>query len=145
MYRGAQASVTAMLIGVAIASAASAQPKSAPGKAITHDITIKADTVYTGTVDIAIDGGKVTGDLRLTSPTPITGKIAGTAKAGVLRLAYPYHMTERNCTGNVKMTIDMPAKPGTATGIMEATNCGADDGTKVTGTIEMTPVGLKKK
>jgi hypothetical protein len=109
-----------------------------------YDMTVNADGVYTGTAEIAVDRGKVTGDLRLTGPNEVTGKVAGTAKDGILNLDFPYQMPQQNCTGNVKMTITMPAKPGLAKGTMEATSCGRDDGTRVTGTVEMTPASLKK-
>jgi hypothetical protein len=148
MDQRASAGVKAAVMGaimMIIATAASAQTKSAGTKPVTHDITVKADAVYTGTIDIAIDGGKVTGDLNVTSPTSIVGKVAGTSKAGVLNLDFPYRMTERNCTGTVKMTITLPARPGPATGTMEAGGCGREDGSKVTGTVEITPASVNKK
>ena len=111
---------------------------------VMHDITVKADAVYTGTMETAIEAGKVTGNMRITSPTEIVGKVAGTSKAGVLSLDFPYQMTQRNCTGNVKMTIKLPAKPGLATGTMEAVGCGRTEGNKITGTVEMTPAIPKK-
>jgi hypothetical protein len=128
-----------------ITSVASAQTKKQAGtKSVMHDITVKADDVYTGTIEMAVDRGKVTGNLHLTAPTEITGKVAGTAKGGVLNLEFPYYMTERQCDGMVKMNITMPAKPGLATGTMEAGACG-EPGRKVTGTVELRPSELKKK
>jgi hypothetical protein len=124
-----------------------AQSKKPTGtKGVMYDTTIKTseNEVYTGTVQMAVDRGKVTGDLNLTSPTNITGKIAGTSKANVLSLDFTYVMTERKCEGNVKMTITMPAKPAPAAGTMEASECGGGPG-KVSGTIELKPSAPAKK
>jgi hypothetical protein len=132
------------LMCATVTSVASAQTKKrAATKSVMHDITVKADEVYTGTMEMAVEGGKVTGKMHLTSPTEITGKVAGTAKGGVLSLEFPYYMTERQCDGTVKMNITMPAKPGLATGTMEAGACG-DPSNKVTGTVELKPADLKK-
>lgn len=134
------------LMCAATVSAVSAQTKKPAGtKSVTYDVTIKADDVYTGRMEMAVDRGKVTGTLHLTSPTPITGKVAGTAKGGVLSLDFPYHMTERKCEGNVTMTITLPPKPGPATGTMEAGQCGGDPGRKTPGTVELKPVMPTKK
>jgi hypothetical protein len=130
----------------AIASSASSQTKKPTGtKAVTYDVTINADAVYTGTMEMAVAGGKVIGSMNLTSPTRITGKVAGTSKAGVLSLEFPYVMTERGCEGNVKMSIKMPPKPGPAAGTMEAGPCGGGDpGQKVTGTVDLKPAAATK-
>jgi hypothetical protein len=134
------------LIGITIVSAASGQTRKAPGtKSVTHEITIVADTTYTGTMDMAVDRGKVTGNLHLTTPTDITGKVAGTAKDGVLVLDFPFHMTERNCDGQVKMNIPLPAKRGPANGTMEAVGCGRDVDDPLPGTVELKPVRPTKK
>ena len=138
--------VATMVVCAAVAATGSAQTKKPAGaKPVTYDVTIKADAVYTGTMEMAIDRGKVTGDMRLTSPTEITGKVAGTAKSGVLTLAFPYYMTERKCEGNVKMNITMPAKPGPASGTMEAAGCGRDPANVLPGTVELKPATPVKK
>ena len=139
----------AALACIAMAGSVSAQTaqakKPAGTKGVTYDVTINADAVYTGTMELTVVGGKVTGNLNLTSPTPITGKIAGTSKAGVLSLDFPYVMTERNCEGNVKMTIKVPPKTGPAAGTMEAGSCGGGDpGQKVTGTVDLKPAAPAK-
>lgn len=132
---------------VALAGAAAAQTKKPAGtKPVTYDVTVKAeDTVYTGTADLTIDRGKVTGDMRLGSPTPITGKIAGAAKEGTLALDFPYLIVEQQCTGNVKMDLKMPARPGPATGTMVAVGCGRDPDTPLKGTVEFVPADSSKK
>ena len=134
------------LAGTVLAGVAAAQTKTKGPAAggMTHDITINADSVYTGTMQMAIAKGKVTGDLHVTAPTEIKGKVAGTAKAGVLSLDFPYQMTERQCEGTVKMEITLPARPGPATGTMEAIGCGRDETRKLTGTVELTPRAAKK-
>lgn len=135
----------AVLACAAMTGAASAQTKKPTGtKGVTYDVTIKADEVYTGTMEMAVVGGKVAGSLNLTSPTRITGKVAGTSKASVMSLDFPYVMTERNCEGNVKMTIKMPPKPGPASGTTEAGECGGDPNKKLTGTVDLKPAAPAK-
>src|SRR6185503_17874441 len=80
-----------------------------------------SENVYTGTMDLAIDMGKVTGKMVVTAPTAITGNVAGTSKAGELNLEFPFHMVEQNCDGTVKMSIKLPEKPGPSTGTMGGT------------------------
>ena len=121
--------------------AAQAQRKSGT-KAVTHDITVTADTVYTGTMEMSVDRGKVTGDMLITSPMEITGKVAGTSKAGVLTLEFPYLIVQENCEGTVKMNLKLEDKPGHATGTMEAVGCTGDQ-EKVTGTVELKPSAPK--
>ena len=136
--------VTAALTIILGVSGLSAQEKKASGtKSVMHDLTVTSETVYKGTMDLAIDSGKVTGKMVVTSPSEITGTVAGTAKAGVMNLEFPYHMTEQNCDGTVKMTITLPEKLGLATGTMEAVGCGQDPGEKVTGTVELKPSSLR--
>ena len=134
-------------MSAAMFSALSAQGKesSAAPKSVTYDATITADQVYTGTMDLAVGPEKVTGNMRLTSPTEVTGKVAGTAKNGVLTLAFPYHMTERDCTGNVRMNVTLPPKPGPAMGTMEAVGCGREENDKLTGTVELKPAAPKQQ
>jgi len=129
----------------ALVSAAVAQGKRPAGtKSVMYGLTVTADTVYSGTMEMAVEGGKVTGSMHVTSPTEITGKLAGTAKAGVLSLEFPFHMVEENCEGNVKMNIKLPAKPGPAAGTMEAVGCDGDETNKVTGIVELKPLEAKK-
>jgi hypothetical protein len=54
-------------------------------------------------------------------------------------------MTERQCEGNVKMTITLPAKPGPAKGTMSAGECGGDQNNRTTGTVEITPAAAATK
>ena len=129
-----------------VAITVSAQTKKPAGtKGVLYDVTVTADQVYTGTMEMTIAGGKVAGTMTLTSPTNITGKVAGTSKAGVLSLDFPYRMTERNCEGNVKMTIKMPPKPGPASGTMEAGECGGNPDNKTTGTVALKPAAPATK
>ena len=119
-------------------AAPSSVPQEKGGtKSVMHDLTVTTtEEVYTGTMDLAVDSGTVTGKMVVTSPTEVTGAVAGTSKAGVMTLEFPYHMTERNCDGTVKMTITLPEKSGLAKGTMEAVGCGREPGDKLTGTVE---------
>jgi DUF4097 and DUF4098 domain-containing protein YvlB len=93
---------------------------------------------------VAVNAGKVTGDIRITAPTEITGKVAGTAKAGQMNLDFPYHMVERNCDGQIAMSFAQPAKKGAApaTGTVDIVSC---EGDKLAGTIELKPKAATKK
>lgn len=134
------------LASVVMAGSMAAQTKQAAGpKMVAYDITVNADTVYTGTMEMGVEEGKVTGKVHLTAPEEVTGDVAGTAKGGVLSLDFPYSMPQRGCDGAVKMTITLPPKPGPATGTLEAVGCGRDPSQPLTGTVELMPVALKKK
>jgi hypothetical protein len=129
------------MIVVASVAAASAQQKPKPsGTTVMNEITVKADTVYTGTMELTTDQGKVTGNMHITAPTDITGNVSGTSNKGVMALDFPFFMTEQKCTGHVKMDITLPAKVGPATGTMEAIGCSGRPEDKVTGTVELKPV-----
>jgi hypothetical protein len=134
------------MMAVAWIGAASAQAKKPAGtKGVTYDVTIQADGNYTGTMDIAIAKGVASGDMRITAPGEVIGKVAGTAKAGELKLDFPYTMVQRKCTGQIAMDIKMPAKPGPATGTVSIVGCGRDATNKLNGTIELKPVAPVKK
>lgn len=130
---------TAVMVALVVGAAA-AQTRKPAEKTIAHEITITAESIYTGTMDLTIAGGVVSGNMLLKTPTEITGKVAGTAKAGVLALEFPYQMTERKCEGTVKMNITLPPKPGPATGTMEAVGCGRDEPRKLTGKVDLKPI-----
>ena len=119
----------------------SAQEKKDGTKSVMHDITVTtSESVYTGTIDLAIDMGKVTGKMVVTAPTAITGNVAGTSKDGDMNLEFPFHMVEQNCDGTVKMSIKLSEKPGPSTGTVEAVGCGGD---KIGGTVELKPSAAK--
>lgn len=120
----------------------SAQTKKPAGaNSVTYDITITAEgTPYTGTMDLAIAAGKVTGNMHITKPTEITGKAAGTAKAGDVALDFPYRMVQRNCDGQIAMNFKLAAKMAPSKGTVSIGGCGRDASNKLAGTIELTPV-----
>jgi hypothetical protein len=134
----------ASLLAVVVALPADAQTKK-PANTLTHDVTITADgTPYTGTMTLTVNAGKVTGDMNITTPTAITGKAAGTVKAGKMDLDFPYRMVQRGCDGKIAMAIALPAKMGAtpATGAVSITGC---EGNKLSGTIELKPQAAAKK
>ena len=134
------------MVLVTCVAAASAQEKPKPsGTTVMNEITVKTDTVYTGTMELTTDRGKVTGKLHITAPTDITGDVAGTSNKGVMALDFPFFMTEQKCTGHVKMNVTLPARVGPATGTMEAIGCSGRPEDKVTGTIELKPVAPAQK
>ena len=129
------------LIIVALAAGTSAQTgKPAGVKPVTYDVTITADgTAYTGTMVLAVAGSKVTGSMNITQPTSVTGKAAGTVKAGEVSLDFPYEMPERKCDGQIAMTFKMPGKPAQTKGTVSIVGCGRDASNKLAGTIELKP------
>ena len=130
-----------------LASPAFAQAKKA-ANAVVYDVTVTAEgTPYTGTMTLAISGGKVTGDMLITVPTQITGKPAGTAKAGKLNLDFTYRMVERACDGQIAITIDLPAQKAAAptTGTADIGPCGEPGGNRIPGTVEMKAKAATKK
>ena len=113
-----------------------------------YDVTIQADgAAYTGTMDLAVAKGKVSGDMHITKPTEITGKAAGTTKAGLMKLDFPYRMVQRACDGQIAMDIKLPAKAGAgpATGTVSIVGCGRTAENKLPGTIELKPQAAEKK
>ena len=113
-----------------------------------YDVTIQADGgSYTGTMDLAVAAGKVSGGMHITQPTEITGKPAGTTKAGTMKLDFPYRMVQRECDGRIEMDIKMPAKAGAApaTGTVSIVGCGRTEANKLAGTIELKPAAAAQK
>ena len=144
MLKQAAAAAVAATIVTSPAFAQSAKAKNS----ITYDVTVTAEgTPYTGTMALAVSGGKVTGDMHITAPTEITGKAAGTAKAGQFALDFPYRMVQRACDGRIAMAFKLPPKMGAtpATGTVEITGCGRPDGNKLPGTIELKAQTPQKK
>jgi hypothetical protein len=139
------ATVTAMT-AVALVATASAQARKPAGtNAVTYDITIQTEATYTGTMEIAVVKGVATGNMKITSPGEINGKVAGTSKGGELKLDFPYTMVQRGCTGQIQMDIKMPAKPGPGKGTVSIVGCGRDAANKLNGTIELKPAAPAKK
>ena len=124
----------------------SAQTKKPAAKSTTYDLTVNADgAAHTGTMELATTAGKVSGDMHITSPREITGKPAGTSKAGAMHLDFPYRMVERQCDGRIVMDIKMPPKAGPANGTVEITGCGRTDANKLAGTVELKPRAAAKR
>jgi hypothetical protein len=133
--------VTVASVLVVAATSASVQPRKPPGKGLVNDLTIKASdsTTYTGTMELIIAKGKVTGTMHVQAPTEVTGKVEGTSEKGEIKLEFPYHMVQQKCDGTVRMDLKVPEKPGPITGTMEAVGCGRDPSQKLTGSVELAP------
>ena len=144
--RSTIAATVAFLSAFAVSPALAQQKSSA--NTTKYDVTIQADGgSYTGTMDLAVAAGKVSGEMRLTQPTEITGKPAGTSKGGVMKLDFPYRMVQRACDGQITMDIKLPAKAGAgpATGTVSIVGCGRTEANKLPGTIELKPAPAAKK
>jgi hypothetical protein len=128
----------AMLVIAAMTAGGVAQTKKPAGtKSVTYDLSISVDGgVYTGKLDLSTAAGKVAGTMHVTQPTEITGKVAGTSKAGEMLLDFPYHMVQRNCDGQITMTLKAPAKTGSK-GTVSISGCGRDASNKLSGTMEL--------
>ena len=137
----------ASMILVAAMATASPQEKQKPsGNTAMHELTVNAgESVYTGTMELTIDRGKVTGKMHITAPTEVTGNVAGTSAKGVMALDFPFVMTERKCEGNAKMDGKLPPKPGPSSGTIEIVGCGRDATNKLIGTFDLKPVAPTQK
>ncbi len=131
-----------MVTACAVGSAAGQGPAPAARDEATHRITVRTDEVYTGTLNMVITDGKVSGTMRITDPMEITGKLAGTASAGTIKLDFPFYVTAEKCSGSVKMDIKLPDAPGAAKGTVVALGC-EGEADKMSGTVEITPVAQK--
>ena len=119
---------------------AAAQKKAPAPKPAAYDLTISADGgVYTGTMTLATAAGKVTGDMHITAPAEITGKVEGTAKGQATKLDIAYKMIQRGCEGRLVMDLTTPKKGAPTTGKGEITGCGRTDANKLPATVEMKP------
>lgn len=122
--------------------------KPAAAKPATYDVSITVDgQLYTGTMVLAVAGNKVSGSMTIKQPGEITGKAAGMVKGGEMLLDFPYHMVERKCDGDIRMTIKLPEKAAgaKANGTVSIGGCGRPPDTpRLPGTIELTPVTTKK-
>jgi hypothetical protein len=137
----------ALCAAVMLVAAAPAFAQGKKANTMEYDVTVTAEgKPYTGTMTLAIAGGKVTGDMHITVPMEITGKVAGTAKGGQLNLDFPYRMVERGCEGQIAFPLTLPAKrsatPMTTTATIGA--CGEPQN-KITGEVELKPKTAKKK
>jgi hypothetical protein len=122
--------------------------RPASGKPTTYDVAITVEgQPYTGTMVLAIAGNKVSGSMAIKQPGEITGKAAGIVKGGEMLLDFPYHMVERKCDGDIRMTVKLPEKkvPGAkASGTVSIGGCGRPPDSRLPGTIELTAVAAKK-
>lgn len=131
---------TAVMVAALGVGAAAQTRKPAGAKPVTYDVTITAEgTPYSGQMVLAVAGGKVTGTMNITKPTAITGKAAGTVKAGEMMLDFPFRMVERQCDGQIAMTFKLPPKPAETKGAVSIIGCGRDASNKLPGTIELKP------
>ena len=138
---------SAALAAALLASPTLAQSKKA-ANSIDYDVTVMADgKPYTGTMTLAINAGKATGDIHITAPSEITGKVAGTSKGGRLALDFIYRMIDRGCEGQIVMTIALPEKKtaAPATGTADIAECGDPAAPRIQGTVELKPKAAPKK
>lgn len=128
----------AALAAVLVVPALSAQEKKAE-KATTYDISVTADgTVYSGTMDLVVSDGHVTGEMKVTTPTEVTGKPAGTVKDGDMTLDFKYRITESGCEAGIVIDIKLPrAGAGPTTGTAKVQQCGRPEAEKITASVEM--------
>ena len=137
---GRQWAAVALALAISSSLAAAQTKKPVGPKPGTYDVTIVADGApYTGQMQLVVSGGKVTGSMHIKQPTEITGKAAGTVKAGEMLLDFPYQMVQRNCTGQIEMKFKAPAKGGGSKGTVGIVGCGRDASTKLSRTIEKSP------
>jgi len=133
------------LLGAGVLTAAQ---KPASGRTTTYDVAITVEgQPHTGTMVLAIAGSKVSGSMNIKRPGEITGKVAGVVKSGEMLLDFPYHMVERKCDGDTRMTVKLPEKKAAgakASGAVSIGGCGRPLDARLPGTIELTPATTKK-
>lgn len=130
--------VGAMLAASAIASLSAQARKPAGTKGVTYELSISADGgVYTGTLNLVTNAGKVSGAMQITQPTEITGRVSGTVKSGEFALDFPYRMVQRNCDGRIAMSVKAPVKDAVSKGTVSIQGCGRDATNKLAGTLEL--------
>lgn len=72
---------------------------------------------YTGVATFAVDRkGVVTGNMELTQPIGVKGKLTGEVKDNVWTFEFPYEIAQQNCTGVVKGTAKVSADRKTVNG-----------------------------
>ena len=122
--------------------------KPAGGKPMTFNVSITVDgQAHTGTMVLAVAGKEVSGSMNIKQPGEITGKAAGIVKGGEMLLDFPYHMVERKCDGDIRMTVKLPEKKeagAKGSGTVSVGGCGRPPDSRLSGTIELTPVTAKK-
>lgn len=116
---------------------------------IKYDVTVTTaeDITYTGTMELTVEKGTVSGAMKITSPGEINGTVAGTAKAGKMNLDFPYHYVAESCEGRVGMDLTLPGKAdaGPIKGTVSITGCGRPDNDPLPGTIELRRQAPEKK
>jgi hypothetical protein len=131
---------TALAIASLAIVALDAQAKR-EAKTTTYDIAVTTaeEITYTGTMELAVDKGTVTGTMKITSPGEINGTVAGTSKAGKMNLDFPYHYVAESCEGRVAIEVTVPEKsgPDPLKGTVSITGCGRPDNDPLPGTIEL--------
>jgi hypothetical protein len=99
-----------ILSTVVVAGAFQAAPPAPAAPTYDAKFVTAEGQAYTGTMTFAVDPkGAVTGKMRLTDPTEVTGTLAGTVKAGTWTFEFPYEIPEQGCTGVVKGEAKVPA------------------------------------
>jgi hypothetical protein len=130
----------ALLIAAAGALVGAQTRKPAGAKPEVYDLTITTDgTPYSGTLTLVVAAAQVGGEMRISKPTEVTGKVAGTVKAGEMALDFPYRMVQRNCDGQIAMAFKAPVKGAGSKGTVSITGCGRDAANKLAGTVELSP------
>ena len=141
-----KSAIVAAMVAASLTVPSAQAKKPAEGNSVTYDVTITADGAqHTGQMVLAVSGSKVTGTMHITKPAEITGKAAGTVKAGNMILDFPYHMVQRNCDGQIGMNIKLQPKRATSNGTVGIFGCGRDASNKLAGTIELKPTAPPKK
>lgn len=108
------------------------QPASAQ-KGTPYDVVfVFSDTNYTGTMTLTFDKDVISGSMTITSPVPVTAKVAGTRNGTKLTFDYPYAMAgDQPCNGHVTIEATLDPKTDSASGTAHTIGCSDDplDGT----------------
>lgn len=127
LRRAALFGCATVLSALVVSATVSAQ--SAP--AATHDVTFDVGgSVYTGVTAFSMDkAGKVSGEMKLSSPAIVSARLNGEVKDGVWKFNYNFTMDNQGqaCSGIVAGTAKVTADASDAAGDVSITgDCSPD-------------------
>jgi len=119
----------ALALAVAVAPIVFAHPQSTSAskdKGTVYDAAFTfGDTTYRGTMTLTFDKNVVSGAMKIDSPVPVTGTVAGKRDGTKLTFAYPFSMGgDQPCDGRVTIDATMDQKADTASGTARSVGCG---------------------
>lgn len=119
----------ALALTAALTSVAFAQSAAAPAgndKGTIYDVAFTfGDTTYTGTMTLTFTKATISGTMKIDSPVPVTGDVAGKRDGTKLTFDYPFSMAgDQPCDGRVTIDATLDQKADSASGTAHSVGCG---------------------